>query len=343
MSKAKSLAISFVTLLVVWLSLFVVSVTGSNIQGDVVFGGSNLVTKGKIPFIGARGTLKQPSSNFVWDETNSRLGIRVAAPSQALEVDSVIQVSGSNGGFLMNRRDTNALAWMFFSTAGELSTYDVVNGSVPVKYLPGTAGNEKVLLTLNGGTVLVAGATWDSSSKLEVLGSMSSDGSNAGYKMQRRDTSMDAWQIRSASGALGFYNYNLGAESLVVGLTGALQLPQYGAGTLTTDASGNVTATSDEHLKYIQRPFTGGLREISELRPIVYKWRPESKLDTKHEYAGFSAQQVKQFIPEAVGQDQMGHMTLQDRPIEAALVNAVRELSEQVTILQKRVIELENK
>jgi len=143
----------------------------------------------------------------------------------------------------------------------------------------------------------------------------------------------------SGSGSMTFRTGN-STTHMVINSAGNLQLNAYGAGTLTTDASGNVTATSDERLKYIQRPFAGGLREISELRPIVYKWRPESKLDTEHEYAGFSAQQVKRVIPEAVGQDQNGHMTLQDRPIEAALVNAVRELSEQVNDLKRQVRDL---
>ena len=131
------------------------------------------------------------------------------------------------------------------------------------------------------------------------------------------------------------------APQLMLTQAGALRLNSYGAGALTTDASGNVTATSDERLKYIQRPFSSGLTQISQLKPIIYKWRPESGLETKHEYAGFSAQQVKQFIPEAVGQDQIGHLTLQDRPIEAALVNAVQELLVQVKVLQNRVRVLE--
>ncbi len=124
---------------------------------------------------------------------------------------------------------------------------------------------------------------------------------------------------------------------------GSLKLSAYGAGTLTTDASGNVTAVSDERLKNIQRPFTRGLSQIAQLKPIVYKWRKGSGLETAHEYAGFSAQNVKQFIPEAIGQDSKGHLSLQDRPIEAALVNSIQELSMQVIILQKRVSDLEQR
>ena len=43
-------------------------------------------------------------------------------------------------------------------------------------------------------------------------------------------------------------------------------------------------------------------------------------------YTGFSAQNVQANIPEAVGQDDRGFLTLSDRPIIGALVNSVKEL-----------------
>lgn len=43
-------------------------------------------------------------------------------------------------------------------------------------------------------------------------------------------------------------------------------------------------------------------------------------------YTVFSAQNVQPNIPEAVGQDDRGFLTLSDRPIIWALVNSVKEL-----------------
>ena len=43
-------------------------------------------------------------------------------------------------------------------------------------------------------------------------------------------------------------------------------------------------------------------------------------------YTGFFAQNVQANIPEAVGQDDRGFLTLSDRPIIGALVNSVKEL-----------------
>jgi hypothetical protein len=102
-------------------------------------------------------------------------------------------------------------------------------------------------------------------------------------------------------------------------------------GTLETDALGNVTVSSDERLKDISGVYAAGLDEVLALRPIEYRWNKESGYDTATVYAGFSAQNVEEFIPEAVGENGDGFKTLSTRPILAALVTAVQEMWEMVT------------
>jgi hypothetical protein len=108
----------------------------------------------------------------------------------------------------------------------------------------------------------------------------------------------------------------------------ALRFHAYGAGTLTTDASGNVTATSDSTWKEQFKPFTRGLAALYKLKPVKYHWTKESGLDTLNEYTYFKAQDVQNDIPEAVFPARKGQpLGIQDRPIIATLVNAVNELS----------------
>ena len=109
--------------------------------------------------------------------------------------------------------------------------------------------------------------------------------------------------------------------------TGTIQFNSLGAGTVTTDANGKLVITSDERLKNIQGTFNTGLDAILSLNPIVYKWNQLSGNDTGTTYAGFSAQNVQGVIPEAIGHTPDGYLTLQDRPIEAALVNSVKQLN----------------
>ena len=119
--------------------------------------------------------------------------------------------------------------------------------------------------------------------------------------------------------------------------TRAIRWAGYGAGTLTTDASGNITAASDERVKRAVRPFLRGLSDLLGLRPILHGYTAESGLDqTRDDYAGFSAQNVQAAIPEAVGVAPSGDLTLADRPIVAALVNAVQTLAARVATLEGR-------
>ena len=115
----------------------------------------------------------------------------------------------------------------------------------------------------------------------------------------------------------------------------------YGAGNLITDASGNITASSDERLKNVNGAFTAGLSAIEGLNPILYHWTATSGMDTITQYAGFTAQNVQQYIPDAVNVGTNGFLTLQDRPIEAALVNAVKELDININTLASSTSDFE--
>jgi len=118
--------------------------------------------------------------------------------------------------------------------------------------------------------------------------------------------------------------------------TGALQLPAYGAGTLVTDSSGNVTASSDSRLKNIDGDFNRGLSDVLKLTPKFYHWREGSGMNPKDQCVGLIAQDVQTVIPEAVGSSKDGILTLSDRPLIAALINAVKELSSRIETLEKQ-------
>jgi hypothetical protein len=132
-------------------------------------------------------------------------------------------------------------------------------------------------------------------------------------------------------------NVGIGTTSPTAQLTntGTVRLGALGSAgaSLITDAYGNVTVSSDERLKDVQGQFTRGLSDLSKISPITYKWNGVSGFDTAGLYTGFSAQNVQSAIPEAVGTDSRGYLTLSDRPILAAVVNAVKELSAKVDAL----------
>lgn len=139
----------------------------------------------------------------------------------------------------------------------------------------------------------------------------------------------DASILKLGTGSSSGLTANLNLKS-----TGVNQMPTYGAGTLTTDASGNITATSDERLKDIDATFTRGLVDLRGIRPVTYHWKESTGLDRTEAYTGFTAQNVLSNIPEAVSMNQAGNYTLDERPIVATLVNAVNELETRLAKLE---------
>lgn len=117
----------------------------------------------------------------------------------------------------------------------------------------------------------------------------------------------------------------------------AVRFSGFGAGVCNFDASGNVSSVSDERLKNIKNLFTSGLAEILAINPINFTWKRESGLDMENTYTGFSAQNVIKFIPEAIGLGPDGYYTFNDRPIVAALVNAIKTLTLEIAELRSVV------
>ena len=138
---------------------------------------------------------------------------------------------------------------------------------------------------------------------------------------------------------LGSGNVGIGvtSPSAQFHTTGTVRFANFGAGTLTTDANGNVSVSSDERLKNITGTFTKGLAALTKIIPIAYRWNEGSGLDTQNIYYGFSAQNIQQAIPEAVGMDKNGFLTLSDRPILAATINAIKEQELRIDMQNKQI------
>lgn len=99
--------------------------------------------------------------------------------------------------------------------------------------------------------------------------------------------------------------------------------------TLQVNGAGSVGCVSDAAAKRDIQLWRSGLDTVNKLKPVSYKWAEGA--DTSR-HIGFIAQDVDRVIPEAVTRQEWGGgmLTLDDRAILAALVNAVQELSKKV-------------
>jgi hypothetical protein len=168
---------------------------------------------------------------------------------------------------------------------------------------------------------VIAGTSNTAGVDLNITGSLSTGSGIAGKIVFNLSQIVAAATTQNASSSV--LSLNTIAAS-------GIQFPRYGAGALSTDASGNITATSDERLKHVVGNFKAGLAELMKIDPIVFKWREDSGMETAHEYVGFGAHNVQESMPEAVGQTPDGYLTLSDRALLAACVNAIKDLSGRV-------------
>ena len=153
---------------------------------------------------------------------------------------------------------------------------------------------------------------------------------NCDLRIFIRNPGVYDWALRTntSSNSFEIVDWNTTLTRIAISTAGAVRFNAYGAGALTTDASGNITAASDERIKSNIRPFSRGLAEILAINPILHGYTEESGLDqSRDDYAGFSAQQVQPLIPEAIGVNADGMLSFSDRPVMAALVNAMKELN----------------
>lgn len=151
--------------------------------------------------------------------------------------------------------------------------------------------------------------------------------------------------LTNAAGYLQLYADD-GAINYVWADTGdILRISTSGGNIGTTTGTVVGSQTSDERVKSNIAPMQYGLAEIKQLATISFTYNDD--VDNKPRI-GFSAQQVLPIIPEAVydtGEDVDGtentELAMEYVNIVPVLVNAIKELSAEVTNLEARIATLE--
>jgi hypothetical protein len=138
------------------------------------------------------------------------------------------------------------------------------------------------------------------------------------------------------------------AHQLTLNQSGSnnVNFSKLGAGTVQSDASGNLSVSSSAALKTDVIDYSNGLSNVINLRPVKFRWKEETGLDYNNDYVGFIAEEVEEELPDAVLCPEEtctpdGEMVpngkskgLSDRVIIAALVNSVKELNTRIEQLE---------
>lgn len=98
--------------------------------------------------------------------------------------------------------------------------------------------------------------------------------------------------------------------------------------------------TSDARLKTDIKPLKYGLAEVLKMQPVHYKW----KSDASSSKVGLIAQDVKRLVPEIVtGDETRENLGMNYAELVPVLINAIKDLQQQVTDLKKEVEVLKRK
>lgn len=142
------------------------------------------------------------------------------------------------------------------------------------------------------------------------------------------------WEFWTRSGAS---NSTTDSCKLTIGSTGTITFNTYGAGTLSTNSSGVISA-SDGRFKNKTRDLSDGLSKVRALaqKAMYYLWNEDVPMHTQYEEIGWSAQDVAAVIPEASPEpEQDGKFkNYHDRAIIAYMAKAIDELAAQIEAMK---------
>jgi hypothetical protein len=153
--------------------------------------------------------------------------------------------------------------------------------------------------------------------------------------------------FRRNAGHLEFYSGNGAAVSPTrtrgmylssapsAGTPGNLYVESLGSGDVQSSAAGLLSVSSSREYKENMSTIPSALDKVMLLDGIYYDWKEELQEDMGSGRAmGFIAEDVKEVIPEATGEDSKGNASMYYGRMTALLVNAVKELKQEVEALK---------
>ena len=230
-------------------------------------------------------------------------GILISAASAAVTIPTtgLSFNTGYSVGYINNYSSAGSLVDLYYGASAHIFG----NSSERMRITSG--GNLLINTTTNAAT------GW----KLQSNGIISTLGTDAGLVYADRNTTTTQYYFYATSGLTYFFNSGNIAQINM--------------------SNGAYTALSDINKKKDFEYSTIGLNAILGLKPTLYRMKTDNEETEKQ--LGFIAQEVKEFIPQAYvesGEGEDKFIGLQDRPIIAALVNAIKELNDKIEKLENK-------
>ncbi len=107
------------------------------------------------------------------------------------------------------------------------------------------------------------------------------------------------------------------------------------------NVKGSIVRLSDVSMKQEIKPLHIGLKEVSGLKPISFRWMDDKSIVPDIKY-GFIAQEMEEIIPDVVYTNSTsGIKGISEIELVPILVKSIQEQQEQINTLQERIEKLE--
>jgi len=345
------------------------TITGGAINGTTV--GASTASTGAFTTITGSGNMNIDIGTLFVDSANDRVGVGTSSPGSKFEVFPGT-AGVSSGDLVVDAVNKEVLIGRLSTTGGDNSSL-VLRDRVNRRFKITAEGGDNASLVTEGALALLFGTNNTERMRIDSAGNVGIGTTSPTAKLVANSTS-GSNVILSTSGSIGN-----GQIAVVEALTGS-RTSQIGvykhagisnnvgivgfsreSGTidyLWSDNSGNLrissnvnhsgttsgtvvgTQTSDERIKNIEGAAPYGLAEVLQLEPVKYAIKTEP--DTPR--LGFTAQQVRDIIPESVfdtdedmGEGEPNKLVMEYVQIIPVLVNAVKELAAKVESLEAQL------
>lgn len=253
---------------------------------------------------------------------------------------------GINNGTLRYQTADNA-NHTFYAATGTTSSVEIARLTSSQNLIVGGLSTELARIVANGGVNNQVGQA----SCFRAISAITTS-----VEIQSTAVLGKLYEIRStSSGNLDIVDRTAIASRIVIDTTGKVgvgyngvagdQLFSVNTSNPSKVGAGGWTAFSDQRIKNVLRTYNNGLNEILQLTPKVFKYNENSGYnaeDCEKELVGVIAQEVENILPECIVEkkDWNGIEDLRVfdmTPITYALINAVKELSNELNQLKQQI------
>jgi hypothetical protein len=164
-----------------------------------------------------------------------------------------------------------------------------------------------------------------------VIGNLT--GTNIGFdgnEIIARTGGVSSTLVLQNNGGLLNIGSDVRMDSLVgIGIAPSSYALRLGSDSAGKPGGGSWTNSSDIRLKQDIKPYKSGLQDVIQINPITYHYNEKSGFDTKPEYVGIIAQELKEIAPYMVGKYKHNgeeYFDVNNSAMTYMLINAVKEL-----------------